>query len=58
MSIRRKWLQLLLLLMDKWASFAGGPINPTDIENLMHTMNDAQIEFSAPDEESKGTSDL
>ena len=52
MSIRRKWLKLVFLVMLAWSAFSGGPLNPKDIEALLHTMNESQIESSVPDKSS------
>jgi len=55
-SMKRKWLKALLMLMMAGASF-GGPMNPKEIEDLMHIMNETRIEFSIPDENHKGEGD-
>jgi len=51
--MKRKWLKVLMLLMMAGASF-GSPMNPKEIEELMHTMNQTRIEFTLPDEDDKG----
>jgi hypothetical protein len=51
--MKRKWLKALMLLMMAGASF-GGPMNPKEIEDLMHVMNETRIEFTLPDEDDKG----
>ena len=38
MSIRRKWLKILMLLLMTAVSF-GGPMNPQEIEEQMRIMN-------------------
>ena len=53
MSIKRKWLKVLMMLMMAGASF-GAPMNPKEIEDLMHVMNETRIEFTLPDENDKG----
>lgn len=53
MSLKRKWLRALFLLMLAGASF-GGPMNPKDIEDLLHIMNETKVEFTIPDEGDKG----
>jgi len=53
MSMKRKWLKVLMMLMMACASF-GGPMNPKGIEDLMRTMNETRIEFTIPDENHKG----
>jgi hypothetical protein len=52
-SMKRKWLKVLMLLMMAGASF-GSPMNPKEIEELMHIMNQTRIEFTLPDEDDKG----
>jgi hypothetical protein len=52
MSVKRKWLKALLMLMLAGSSFAG-PMNPKEIEDLMHVMNETRIEFTIPDESHK-----
>ncbi len=44
------------MLMIAGASF-GSPMNPKEIEDLMHIMNETRIEFSIPDENHKGEED-
>jgi len=51
--MERKWLKVLMLLMMAGASF-GSPMNPKEIEELMHIMNQTRIEFILPDEDHKG----
>jgi hypothetical protein len=51
--MKRKWLKVLMLLMMAGASF-GSPMNPKEIEELMHIMNQTRIEFTLPDEDDKG----
>jgi hypothetical protein len=51
--MKRKWLKVLMMLMMAFASF-GGPMNPKEIEDLMHVMNETRIEFTIPDENHKG----
>lgn len=56
MSIKRKWLKVLAMVMMAVASF-GAPMNPKEIEDLMHIMNETRIEFTIPDEDYKGVGD-
>ena len=51
--MKRKWLKVLMMLMMAGASFAA-PMNPKEIEDLMHIMNETRIEFTIPDEDHKG----
>lgn len=51
--MKRKWLKVLMLAMMACAPF-GGPINPKEIEDLMHIMNQTRIEFTLPDEDDEG----
>jgi hypothetical protein len=53
MPVKRKWLKALVMFMMVGASF-GGPMNPREIEDLMHVMNETRIEFTIPDENDKG----
>ncbi len=50
--MKRKGLKVLLMLMMAFASF-GAPMNPKEIEDFMHTMNETRIEFTIPDENHK-----
>jgi hypothetical protein len=54
--MKRKWLKVIAMLMMAVASF-GGPMNPKEIEDLMHIMNETRIEFTIPDEDYKGDGD-
>lgn len=51
--MKRKWLKVLAMLMMAVASL-GGPMNPKEIEDLMHIMNETRVEFTIPDEDYKG----
>jgi hypothetical protein len=53
MSIKRKWLRALFLLMLAGASF-GGAMNPKEIEDLLHVLNETKVEFTVPDESDTG----
>lgn len=53
MSLHRKWLKALALAMMAIGSF-GSPVDPREIEELIRTMNQTRIEFTLPDEDSKG----
>ncbi len=54
MSMKRKWLRVLMLLMIGGASFVGAKMNPKEIEEVLHIMNETKVEFSMPDEDHKG----
>jgi hypothetical protein len=50
MSIKRRWLRVLFLMMMAGASvFPGLYMNPKEIEDLLHTMNETKVEFTIPD---------
>jgi len=53
MSMKRRWLKALLMLMIAGSSFVG-PMNPKEIEDLLHIMNETRVEFTIPDESHKG----
>jgi hypothetical protein len=36
------------------ASFVGAKMNPKEIEDVLHIMNEMKVEFSMPDEDHKG----
>lgn len=52
MPMRRKWLRAIFLVMLAGASMFG--VNPKDIEDLLHIMNESKVEFTIPDEDSSG----
>jgi hypothetical protein len=54
MSMKRRWLRALFLVMMTVSSFGGAPMNPKEIEDLLHVMNETKVEFSLPDEGDKG----
>ncbi len=56
MSIKRKWLRVVFLMMLGGACFFGGIVNPKDIEDLLHIMNETKVEFTIPDENDNGDS--
>ena len=53
MSMKRRWLRAIFLVMMAGTSFSG-PMNPKDIEDLLHIMNETKVEFTIPDESHKG----
>ncbi len=38
------------------ACFFGGIVNPKEIEDLLHIMNETKVEFTIPDEDDSGDS--
>jgi hypothetical protein len=54
MSMKRRWLRALFLVMMTVSSFGGAPMNPKEIEDLLHIMNETKVEFSLSDEGDKG----
>jgi hypothetical protein len=54
MSMKPKWLRIVFLVIMAFATFGGSPVNPQEIEDLLHTMNETKIEFTIPDENYKG----
>lgn len=54
MSIRRKWLKIVMLLLLAGASMSGA-MNPQEIEEQMRIMNANQV--TATDEDHKGDGD-
>jgi hypothetical protein len=53
MSMKRKWLKVLLMGMMAAFSFTG-PMNPREIEEMMLIMNQTRIEFTIPEKDDKG----
>jgi hypothetical protein len=49
MSMKRKWLKGLFLMMMAGASFARARMDPKEIEDLLHIMNETKVEFTIPD---------
>jgi hypothetical protein len=54
MSMKRKWLRILMLVLMGGASFVGAKMNPKEIEDVLHIMNETKVEFTIPDENHKG----
>lgn len=52
--MKRKWLRAIFLMMLGGACFFG--VNPKDIEDLLHIMNETKVEFTIPDEDPNGDS--
>ena len=53
MRIKRKWLKVFALLMMGVASNFGA-VNPKEISEVIHIMNEQKIEFSIPDDSEDG----
>jgi hypothetical protein len=51
--MKRKWIKALVMVTLAWSSFAG-PMNPKEIEDLLHITNETKIEFTIPDQDYKG----
>jgi hypothetical protein len=51
MSMKRRWLRAIFLMMLAGACLAGVNVNPKEIEDLMHIMNETKVEFTIPDED-------
>jgi hypothetical protein len=43
-----------MVLMMGAASFVGARMNPKEIEDILHIMNETKVEFTIPDESNKG----
>ena len=54
MSMKRKWLRVIFLIMLGGASFFG--VNPKDIEDLLRILNETKVEFTIPDVDDNGDS--
>jgi hypothetical protein len=55
MSIKRRWLRaLFLIVMAGTSMFPGMYVNPKEIEDLLHVMNETKVEFTIPDPGDKG----
>lgn len=48
MSLKRKLLRVLMLVMLGGASFVGAKMNPKEIEDVLHIMNETKVEFRFP----------
>ncbi len=57
MTMKRKWLRILMLVLIGGASFVGAKMNPKEIEDVLHIMNETKVEFTIPDENHKGDGD-
>jgi hypothetical protein len=47
-----------MLVMMGGASFVGAKMNPKEIEDILHIMNETKVEFSVPDEDHNGDGNL
>jgi hypothetical protein len=54
--MKRKWLKVFTLLMMGVAS-GFGAVNPKEILEMIHIMNEQKIEFSIPDDSDDGDGD-
>jgi hypothetical protein len=54
--IKRKWLKVIVLLMMGAASGVGA-VNPKEISEMIHIMNEQKIEYSIPDDSDDGDGD-
>lgn len=54
MSMKRRWLRAVFLMMLGGACFFGGIVNPKEIEDLLHIMNETKVEFTIPDDDDNG----
>ena len=52
MSVKRKWLKAIFLVMLTGAAYFG--VNPKEIEYLLHIMNETKVEFTIPDKDNSG----
>jgi hypothetical protein len=52
--MKRKWLKAFFLMMMSGASFVGAKMNPQEIEDLLHIMNETKVEFTIPDKGDEG----
>jgi len=55
MSLKRKWLRAIFLAMLAISCAFG--VNPKEIEDLLHTMNETKVEFTIPDRDAHGDGD-
>jgi hypothetical protein len=58
MSIKRKLLRVLMLVIMGGASFVGAKMNPKEIEDVLHIMNETKVEFTVPDKDHNGDGNL
>jgi hypothetical protein len=53
-SIKHKLCQAFFCLALGWASLAGTPMRPEEIEELMHQMNQPKVSHTLPEEDDRG----
>lgn len=58
MSMKRRLLRVLMLVMMGGASFVGARMNPQGIEDILNIMNETKVEFSIPDKDHNGDGNL
>ncbi len=56
MVIKRKWMKIFALAMMGMAA-GFGPVNPKELAEMMHIMDEGKIEFSIPDDSDCGDGD-
>ena len=56
--MKRKLLRVILLLMMGGASFVGAKMNPKEIVDVLHIMNETKVEYSVPDRDHSGDGNL
>jgi hypothetical protein len=53
-TITKKWKRAVLMLPLAFLTMSGVPVNPEEIERLLHVMNETKVEFTIPDESDSG----
>jgi len=53
-SIKRKLCKTVFCLALGWASLAGAPMRPEEIEELLHQTNQPKVSHSLPDTADSG----
>jgi hypothetical protein len=51
--MKRKWLRAIFLMMLAGTT-CFGVVNPKDVEETLHIMNETKVEFTLPDESDGG----
>jgi hypothetical protein len=55
-AIKRKWMKVCALAMMGIAA-GFGPVNPQELAEMMHIMDEGKIEFAIPDDSDGGDGD-